>query len=96
MIDCPLTPSNANRLAQLYRPTPHVRSDPGGRAKGANRKRPRPILGQTRLPNAETTTFYLKNNASAAASNVSGGWRAPLSQLDGLKFQGSRSSMRSF
>ena len=28
--------------------------------------------------------------------SVSGGWRAPGSHLDGLKFQGSRSSMRSF
>lgn len=58
-----------DRLVQPHRLKSLVRSDPGGRAKGANRQRPRPILGQTRLPNAETATFYLKNNASAAASN---------------------------
>jgi hypothetical protein len=50
-----------DRLAQPHRPKSLVRSDPGGRAKGANRQRPRPILKQTRLPNAETATFYLKN-----------------------------------
>ena len=54
-----------DRLAQPHWPKSLVRSDPEGREKVANRQRPRPILGQTRLPNAETATFHQKNNASA-------------------------------
>lgn len=69
MIDCPFTPSNAKRLAQLYRPKSLVRSNPGKHIKGVNQQQPRPILGQTCLRNAETATFNLKNNVSAAASN---------------------------
>lgn len=57
-----------DRLAQPHRPKPLVRSDPGGRAKGASRQRPRPILAQTRLPNAETATFNLKKYASTAVT----------------------------
>ncbi len=69
MINGPFISSNANRLAQPHRPKSLVRSDPGRRVKRANRQRPKPILGQPRLQNAETATFDLKNSESAAASN---------------------------
>ena len=57
-----------DRLAQPHRPKSIVLSDPADRIKGTKRQQHRPILGQPRLRNAETATFNLKNNASAASS----------------------------
>ena len=61
MIDCPLISSNANRLAKPHRQEPLVRSDPGSCVQSANWQRPRLILRQPRLRNANTGVLNLKN-----------------------------------
>ena len=68
MINCPFISSNANWLAQSHRPKSPVRSNPGSRARGANRQQPTPILRSPRFPNVETTNFNLKNNASTVVT----------------------------
>lgn len=68
MTECPFIPSNANRLAQPHRRKPLVRSDLGSRVQSANRQRPRLILRQPRLRNAETVVLNLKNNVTPEAS----------------------------
>ena len=68
MIDCPFISSNANRLAQPHRQKPLVRSDPGSCVQSANRQRPRLILRQPRLRNADKGVLNLKNNVTPAAS----------------------------
>jgi hypothetical protein len=67
MTERPFVPSIQDRLGLPHRQNPLVRSDLASRTNGVNRQRPGPILGQTRLRNAETATFNQQDNASAAA-----------------------------
>ena len=70
MIDYPFIPSYADRLAQPNRPNPLVHSNPGSHVERANRQRPKPIPRQPRSRNAQTATFNLKNNVSAAVPSI--------------------------
>jgi hypothetical protein len=75
MTECPITPSNADRLAQPNRPKPPVRSGPANRAKGANRQQLRLNPGQTLRWIGEATVcnlFNLPSNAPETATDKTG------------------------
>ena len=77
MNNCPITPSNADRLAQQNRPKPPARSGPANRA---NRQQPGLNPRQTLRWNGEATAFNLFNlpsNAPETATDPIGSALSP-------------------